>query len=211
MDTAIDLRSFGAELDKKYKGKDFDYEVQDGETQNMLARFFTWLMDRLKNIFGIDLPPGTAKILEIVIYVLMGILALYLLIRFLTGEHASAIFRKKATPIATFDLSEAHIENVDLNTLLADALAEKNYRAAIRYQYLKVLKTLSRQQIITWQYEKTNQDYEKEISAAQIKGPFKEVSYLYDHIWYGQQDVDEEKYRAAEDKFALLINTDTYG
>lgn len=210
-DIPIDLRSFADELDQKYKGKDFNYDVQDGETQNILGRFFTWLMDRLKNVFGIDLPPGTGKILEIVIYVLMGILALYLLIRFLTGEHASAIFRKKATAFATFDLSEEHIENIDLDALLGDAVAQKNYRAAIRYQYLKVLKTLSQKQIITWQYEKTNLDYENEIHVVQIKILFKEVSYLYDHIWYGQQDIDEQKYRVAQDKFALLINTDTYG
>lgn len=207
----IDIRSFGENLDQKYKGKDFNYDIQDGESQNLLARFFTWLMDRLKSIFGIDLSPGTARILEIIIYILMGLFAIYLLIRFLTGEHASAIFRKKATAFTRFDLSEEHIENIDLDALLEDAVAHKNYRSAIRYQYLKVLRALSGKQIITWQYEKTNQDYEREINVPQIKGLFKEVSYLYDHIWYGEQDIDELKYGAIREKFAQLINTNTYG
>src|SRR5690554_5687171 len=168
----IDIRSFGENLDQKYKGKDFNYDIQDGESQNLLARFFIWLMDRLKSIFGIDLPPGTARILEVIIYILMGLLALYLLIRFLTGEQASAIFRKKSTPFITFDLSEEHIENIDLDALLEDAVAQKNYRSAIRYRYLQVLKTLSQKQIIAWQYEKTNQDYEVEINLPRIKGLF---------------------------------------
>lgn len=211
MDIPIEIRSFGEDLNQKYKGKDFNYDIKDGESQNLLARFFTWLMDRLQNVFGIELPPGTARILEIIIYVLMGLLALYLLIRFLTGEHASAIFSKKSTPFITFNLSEEHIENIDLEALLEDAVAQKNYRSAIRYQYLRVLKTLSQKQIIAWQYEKTNQDYEGEINLPQIKGHFKEVSYLYDHIWYGEQHIDEQKYRIAEGKFNVLINADPHG
>lgn len=211
MDSPIQLRSFGDDLGQKYGGNDFIYDTRDGESENLLSRFFTWLMDRLNTIFGIDLPPGTARILEIIIYVLMGLLAVYLLIRFLTGEQAFAIFRKGSVPFMTPNLSEEHIENIDLDTLLGDALAQKNYRSAIRYQYLKVLRSLSGKQIITWQYEKTNQDYEREIHIPQIKGLFKEVSYLYDHIWYGEQDIDEPKYRAAQEKFVQLINTDTYG
>jgi len=210
-DIPIQIRSFEGDLDQKYKGNDFNYDIRDGESQNLLARFFTWLMDRLNKVFGIDLPPGTARILEITIYVLMGCLAIYLLIRFLTGERASAIFSKKATSFITPNLSEVHIDHIDLDTLLGDAVAQKNYRSAIRYQYLIVLRTLSGKQIITWQYEKTNQDYEREISVPRIKGLFKEVSYLYDHIWYGEQDIDEPKYRAAQEKFSQLINTDTYG
>lgn len=210
-DGPIQLRSFANGLDQKYKGKDFDYDVRDGESRNMLDRFFIWAMDRLKNIFGIELPPGTERILTIVFYVLMGLLALYLLIRFITGEHASAIFGKKATSFDTFNLSEEHIDNLDLDALLENAVAQRNYRSAIRYQYLKVLRNLSQKQIIAWQYEKTNQDYEKEIKVPKVKQLFQEVSYLYDHIWYGQQDIDEQKYRIAQGKFALLTNMDTDG
>lgn len=199
------------DLSQKYTGKDFNYNIKDGESQNILDRFFTWLMDKLQNVFGIELSPGVQKVMEIAIYVLLGLLALYLLIRFLTGERASAIFRKDATSFARFDLSEEHIENIDLDALLGDAVAHKNYRSAIRFQYLKVLKTLSQKQIIIWHYEKTNLDYEKEINAPEMKGLFKEVSYLYDHIWYGQQDIDEQKYHVAETRFKLLINMDTHG
>lgn len=211
MDTPIQLRSFTDDLSQKYTGKDFNYNIKDGESQNILDRFFTWLMDKLQNVFGIELSPGVQKVMEIAIYVLLGLLALYLLIRFLTGERASAIFRKDATSFARFDLSEEHIENIDLDALLGDAVAHKNYRSAIRFQYLKVLKTLSQKQIIIWHYEKTNLDYEKEINAPKMKGLFKEVSYLYDHIWYGQQDIDEQKYHVAETRFNLLINMDTHG
>ncbi|CAN0416442.1 unnamed protein product [Scytosiphon promiscuus] len=168
-------------------------------------------MNGLRNVFGIDIPPGITKILEYLIYGLMAALAIYLLIRFLTGENASAIFRKKEAATINLNLAEEHIENLDLDALINDTIQQKNYRLAIRYQYLKVLKTLSQHQIIEWHYEKTNQDYEKEIEAPKIRLLFKDVSYLYDHIWYGEQEIDDLKYQAAEIKFVNINNIGAHG
>ena len=205
------LRSLDQNITQKYQGKDFNYEVKDGESQNLLARFLNWLMNGLKDVFGIDIPPGIAQLLEYIIYFLMGALAIYLLVRFLTGESASAIFRKKATSFANINLAEEHIESLDLEVLITDAINQKNYRLAIRYQYLKVLKTLSQQQIIEWHYEKTNRDYEKEIKIQETNLLFRDVSYLYDHIWYGEQEIDEHKYRTALLKFSKLNHIGTNG
>ncbi|GGW33283.1 DUF4129 domain-containing protein [Arenibacter certesii] len=199
--TAIIPRRFKGDLNERYSGNNFNYDVGDGESQNLISRFLTWLSDWLQKLLGIDLPPGTAQVLEIIVYILMGLLAIYLLIRFLTGEQASAIFSKKATSFGNLDLSEEHIENIDLDSLLATALSQNNYRSAIRYQYLKALKTLSQKEIIVWQYKKTNQDYQNEISRPDIKSVFKEISYLYDYVWYGEQEIDAPKYRAAQIKF----------
>ena len=205
------LRSLDQNITQKYQGKDFNYELKDGESQNLLARFLNWLMNGLKDVFGIDLPPGLTQILEYIIYGLMAALAIYLLIRFLTGENASAIFRKKEAATINLNLAEDHIESLDLDALISDAINQKNYRLAIRYQYLKVLKTLSQQQIIEWHYEKTNQDYEKEIKVPKIRLLFKDVSYLYDHIWYGEQEIDDQKYHAAQMKFVNLNNIGAHG
>ncbi|MCK0188504.1 hypothetical protein [Arenibacter sp. F20364] len=205
------LRTLEENLAQKYQGKEFNYDIKDGESQNILARFLNWLMNGLRDVFGIDLPPGITKILEYIIYALMGALAIYLLVRFLTGENASAIFRKKEASIINLNLAEEHIENLDLDALIRDAIQQKDYRLAIRYQYLKVLKTLSQHQIIEWHYKKTNQDYEKEIEAPKIKLLFKDVSYLYDHIWYGEQEIDDLKYQAAEIKFININNIGAHG
>jgi hypothetical protein len=205
------LRTFDENLIQKYQGKEFNYDIKDGESQNLLARFLNWTMNRLRDVFGIDLPPGLTQILEYIIYGLMAALAIYLLIRFLTGENASAIFRKKEAATINLHLTEHHIESLDLDSLISDALQQKNYRLAIRFQYLKVLKTLSQHQIIEWHYEKTNQDYETEIKVPKIRLLFKDVSYLYDHIWYGEQEIDDQKYHAAQMKFVNLNNIGAHG
>lgn len=205
--SVLDIRSLDGNLDQKYTGEEFNYDSKDGEAQNLIRRFLNWFFNLLLENFGIRMDPGILKILEYIIYALMGALAIYLLAKFLVGERLSSIFTQKAMPIIDIDLSEDHIESVDLDTLLKTALEQKDYRSAIRYQYLRVLKTLSQKSLIEWKYEKTNSDYQKEITAPGLRSLFREVSYLYDYIWYGEQDMDETKYKAAQTPFVALKNT----
>ncbi len=204
---AVDLRTFDEDLREKYTDNAFNYETKDGEAQNLLSRAIRWILEGLSNIFGIHIPPNIGAILEYVIYILMGVFALYLLIKFFVGENVAAIFTKSAKPFIDLGLEEQHIEHLDLDQHINDALAQQNYRLAIRYQYLKGLKLLSQKNIIEWHYEKTNNDYQNEITKPTLGSIFKEVSYIYDHIWYGEQPVDEIKYKASALRFMALQNS----
>lgn len=203
-DQAIDLRSFDEELNQKYQGEEFNYDLNDGAAQNLIERFLSWFFQTLRDNFGIDISPVAIQILEYIIYILMGGLVIYLLVRFLIGENVSSIFKKSNAGIVDVNLSEEHIEHIDLDALLHNAIAEKDFRLAIRYQYLKTLKVLSQKSIIDWNYEKTNRDYLGEINAPALQKLFKEVSYLYDYIWYGEQYINEETYGIAESRFQVL-------
>lgn len=205
-DQAIDLRTFDEQLSQKYQGEEFNYDVRDGEAQNLIERFLQWFFQTLSENFGIDISPEAMKILEYIIYILMGGLVIYLLLRFLVGERVSSIFKKGPSDIIDINLSEEHIEHLDLNALLSNAIKAKDFRLAIRYQFLRTLKMLSQKSIIDWHYEKTNSDYLREINSPAIKTLFKEVSYLYDYIWYGEQPIDEKIYGLAENRFRLLAN-----
>ncbi len=203
-DPGINRRYFEEELTDKYQGEEFNYEINDGEAQNLIQRFLNWFFQTLKDKLGIDISPEALGVIEYPIYILMGILVLYLLVRFFIGEDLSSVFTKDATGLTDVNLSEEHIGDVDLEALLETALEQKDFRLAIRYQYLRALKLLSQKSIIDWHYEKTNLDYQNEISTPAIKSIFKELSYLYDYIWYGEQFIDEMKYEAAEVRFAAL-------
>src|SRR5690606_12672228 len=140
---------------EKYQGKDFNYEQTEGVSQNVLERFLNWAFQGLRETFGFDLPPYLLKVIEYIIYALMGILVLYWLIKFLVGENLSSVFTKKAFPVFDMELSEEQLTQVDFDALLQSAVEKKEYRLAIRYQYLKVLKTLSQKNFIEWHFEKT--------------------------------------------------------
>jgi hypothetical protein len=171
-----------------------------------LSRFFNWIGRGLKNIFGINLSPEALKLLEYFIYFLMGGLVIYLLVRVLVNEKFNSIFTKKAKTLFDIDLAEQHIESLDLDALLNAALENKDYRLAVRYHFLRILKRLSQKEIIDWHFDKTNSDYQNEIKQQQLQSGFKEVAYLYDYIWYGEQPINEIKYDAAKQKFNALNN-----
>ncbi|MEX0313027.1 MAG: hypothetical protein AB3N18_02540 [Allomuricauda sp.] len=199
-------RSLDEDLSKKYSGEEFNYDVKTGESQNLLARFIRWLLEGIGNAVGIDLSPDTLIILEYLIYGLMGLLVIFILIRIFTNERFNAIFTKKAKPILDIDFAEQHIESVNLDALMDAALKKKNYRLAVRYQFLKILKLLSQKEIIDWHFEKTNSDYEKEITETGLQSEFKKASYLYEYIWYGEQEIDESGYTKTSFRFAALNN-----
>ena len=200
-------RDFNEDLSKKYTGDDFNYEIKTGESQNLLARFLRWLLNSIGETFGFDISPQTLLILEYIIYALMGLLVIYLLVRVFTNEKFNAIFSKKAKSIVDIDLAEQHIESVDLDALMAEALNTKNYRLAVRYQFLKILKILSQKGIIEWHFDKTNMDYQREIDQMDLQKEFKKASYLYENIWYGEQPIDEKGYARTSSHFIHLKST----
>ena len=199
-------RKLSDDLNQKYVGEEFDYDVKTGESANLLSRAVRWFLNLISNTFGFDISPRTLLILEYIIYALMGALVIYLLVRMFVNEQFNALFTKKARSIIDIDLSEQHIESIDLDALMNDALKNKDYRLAVRYQFLKILKLLSQQNLIAWHFEKTNSDYEREIKEGELQQEFKKASYLYEHIWYGEQPLDEVVYQKTDARFNKLKN-----
>jgi hypothetical protein len=179
---------------KKYSGEEFNYATKTGESQNLLARFINWIGKGLYSIFGVELSPQLLQAIEYLIYFLLVMLAIYLIVKVLINENFNSIFNKKAKSFHDINLTEEHIETLDVNHLLRVALENTDYRLAIRYQFLITLQKLSKNDIIQWHFDKTNSDYLIEIAQPTIQQGFKKIAYLYDHIWYGEQTIDIFKY-----------------
>lgn len=188
------MRQLDVNHSKKYVGEEFNYATKTGESQNLLARFINWVGKGLYRIFGIELSPQLLQALEYLIYFLLVILAIYLIVKVLINENFNSIFNKKAKSFHDINLTEEHIETIDVNNLLRTALENSDYRLAIRYQFLLTLQKLSKNDVIQWHFDKTNSDYLNEIAQPTIQQGFKKVTYLYDHIWYGEQTIDLNKY-----------------
>ena len=68
-----------------------------------------------------------------------------------------------------------------------------------------LLKKLAANEIIVWDLEKTNSDYLYEIKNQASKDEFEYLSYLYNHIWYGEFDIDQETFDKAKTAFEKSI------
>ncbi len=207
----ITVTPFKEAIKDRYTGNDFNYDINDtggiNLLQQLLSRFFNWLSD----IFGIQIDFIDYKILEIIIYGLLAVGALYLLVRFLIENPISKVFKNEETAIEGFSFIEENITEIDFEKLIAQAVQSGNYRLATRYLYLKSLKVLAKNKVIDWHYDKTNSDYLNEIKNDNAKQLFKSASYVYDYIWYGEFPVDEQLYQKNMSNFIHLQNLKNNG
>ena len=199
-------RSFSEDLSQKYDGSDFDYNQAEGQAQNFIARAIAWFFQQLDKLFGVNLSPEVRDVVELLVYLLLTLFIGYFIIKLLLGTSASTFFTRKTARVNPLTIHEEHIEKIDLDAFISDALAQNNYRLAIRYMYLKSLKELSFHNLISWHFDKTNSDYHNEIENPSIKSNFKKVSYLYDYVWYGEFDIDKSGFANAQKDFDRLTN-----
>lgn len=209
--SGVDVTSFKDNFKEAYSSDDFNYEINDtggvNLMQRILRKFFGWLGE----IFGFDIDFMDYKTLEYIIYTCLGLIVLYLLIKFLLNNPVSSVFKTEDKSIEGFSYVEENIEQVDFDKLIKNALEDKNYRLATRFMYLKSLKVLANKEIIEWHFDKTNSDYFNEIKDAQLKSLFKRISYVYDYIWYGEFPIDEATYNKNKEDFNQLIKTSMNG
>ena len=192
-----------------YSGDEFNYQRVDGEAENLLARMLRWFSQWLADAFGVQVPGELLTALEVLIYVLLGILAVYLVVRFVANAPFNSLFSREAKAVANAAWTEEELERADLDALLSEALAKGDYRLAIRYRFLKLLLGLSRGGHIEWHPEKTNSDYLRELTDPVRRHEFQMASRIFEYTWYGEQSLNGEGYRRSERWFGRQdeINT----
>jgi len=206
---AIQLKKFDAgNLEGYNADKDFYYEVAEREP-TLIEEFFSWLYRVFSNllawIFGNEIATGIMGFIVRVLPYAIAALVLFLLIKFFLKVNTNSIISGKTnTPTVRLTEDEDLIKSEDLPNLIKNAVAQKNYRLAVRYYYLLILQKLSNSEIIDWQQQKTNKDYIREIESAPLKQKFTSGTYLYDFVWYGNFELNESEFAKAEYQFNEL-------
>jgi len=145
-------------------------------------------------------------VLQILPYLLVIAVLALLGWLFLKVNPSDMLMEKQDPPQIALTEDEDIIQNQDIQHLIQQALLNNNYRLAIRYYYLLVLKKLSDKEFINWEPQKTNTDYSRELKDNALNSRFKIITRLYDYIWYGNFEVNELSFRKAEKEFQQLIN-----
>jgi hypothetical protein len=203
-DRELEVTYLEKDLRSVYTGNEFTYLLIEDESENFLSGFFNGIFDFIERVFGVTVSPFWSAFMKYAVYVLIAVFAIYFLLRLLGNETASAVIGKSSKNRSQVSIQDTHIEEIDLDSMIREQMAGGNYRGAIRFMYLNSLKKLSAAGTIDWDYQKTNADYLREIKDSQIKEQFKDISYLYDHIWYGEFILDEKKFNEAAKVFQPL-------
>lgn len=211
--SSIVQKQFDSNAIEKYNAiKDFNYvEEQLEAAPSFFERILKWaghqFLRLLEWIFGIKYASGIfAKILLALPYIIAGIVLLLLLKFFLKVNSSSLISSSKNRTIVSITEEEEFIKSKDLLTLVELAIENKNYRLAVRYYYLNILKQLENKELIIWEQQKTNEDYIHEITPQNIQKSFVNLTRLYDFVWYGNFIINDVEFARVESDFKQMNN-----
>lgn len=198
------------DLKDKYSGNNFIYE-RTVENSGLWSRFKQWLSDFFKNLFDINSDARASDITDILLkifYVVIFILVVFFIVKAIINKEGKWVFGKSSDKsiIPVTDI-ENNIYEADFKSLITSAENSNNYRLAVRYYYLWLLRSLSQAEIIEYDVEKTNSDYHYEITSDDLKKEFSYTSYLYNYIWYGEFDIDQSQFNKAKTAFTQFLNS----
>lgn len=140
-------------------------------------------------------------------YILLGIfvLALAFLIyyMFVNRQRDGA---KVGAPIELEEMHPSEIPLSELERLLREALAKGDYRGAIRIYFIFIIRDLADKKWISWQKEKTNFHYLREMSGKNEYDDFNRSVSYFEIIWYGKREIDSAKFEQIRPSFTRFLD-----
>jgi len=137
-----------------------------------------------------DIEPDTDPLLdrETAIWLFAILVFIILAILFVRYQDSFMAFLRGEGPARPeFEVrSEEELRELDFDHLVARAYQEENWPKVVRLVYLHALRLLVDANQIAWRPQKTNRQYVLEVQHASIRASLQELTFLFEHIWYGQ-------------------------
>lgn len=201
-------RKFDNGFKKKYKDEDFIYEKKPGAKTlwerfwEAVGRFFDWIFSS-----GNKQESNTTFTVKVIVAVVVILFVIYMIVRAILNKEGMWIFGRSRKKITAQDSTEEDIHLMDFQKLTAETKLAGDYRLAVRYYFLWLLKRMTDREIIDWHWDKTNSDYLYEIKNNDLRKDFEYLTYVYDYSWYGDFPLDDKAFAKAEKAFIKTINT----
>lgn len=197
------------DLLESYKDNDdfiYEREPQDLSYWEDLGNWFSDKLERfMRWVFGdYEANRFLVGLLGALPYIFLACILGLIVYLFIRYNPLGRYLKTSEEPTVLMSTEEDIIRHKDIPLLIDNALRDKNYRLAVRYAYLLIIKKLTEADLIDYRFEKTNTDYIKELKNEDVKKGFGQITRLYDFIWYGNFDIVEEDYKKAQSTFDKL-------
>ena len=204
----LKIRHVGNDFFSAYKAdNDFQYYATPGEqVHSFWESLIYWLIRHLR------LSRDSFNTLNLLMKIFFGILIAGILIYTVSRlELYKYFYTREALTKTNFSIEMPDQDVEDLDQAISRELANKNFRAALRYQFLLVLRELDANGIIVLSTDKTNIDYLQEIRRTRLASAalFETLVRIYNAVWYGHFMVSEADYVRLSvpfDKFKGLVH-----
>ncbi|MFO8055105.1 MAG: hypothetical protein R6U19_08110 [Bacteroidales bacterium] len=172
------------------------------------------LLARLKSIFGENIDIKTLNTIFKTIPYLFIIAAVVLLLLKAGGYEASLPIKKQNKKQYGYIYNYQNTNETpskDLEVLQNKAIRDGQFRLAVRFAFLRILKIMEKQGYITRKPYKSNYEYEKELEGKTFYREYLNISRIYEYTWYGNFSLQEHNYknvlRQAENLISQIQNS----
>lgn len=176
-------------LKKLRNDKNYNYEVvKPGQLLTWWQKLKQWLLDKILALFD---DKGAAPYIRTGLIVLI---AVFIIIKLLNADISRLFYKNRQFEGLIVNEIREDINSLDFDLLIEKYTVQHDYRMAVRYYYLKLLKNLNSNGMIAWRINKTNRDYVYELEGSQLYGSFDKLSSFYEYIWYGDFKVTSDQF-----------------
>lgn len=163
---------------------------------------------------SLKIPQIVGELIKWLMWLIVGIAIvamLYYLLRNLDFNWNKTTENTEINPTQEIS-SEKELRGLNYAQLVKEASEKKDYRMAIRWYYLWILKELSEKDKIVFDKFKTNNEYKqklKEVLGINHKylPLFAKVLKYYEYVWFGQFAIKDEQFTEIEADFKKAIAT----
>lgn len=199
----IIVRSFDENSLQKFRhDKDFQYLQLSEPAKSMWERFWDWIWQHIIDIMRTKKGKNTVW----TILFLAGASAVVFFIMKVMGMNKGGLFGRSSGSSLNYFSDEEDINSISFDEAIKNAVADKNFRLAIRLLYLQTLRQLSDKGYIEWQKDKTNHEYISEVAGRAWQPLFKKVTYNFEYAWYGEMNVSDEDFQNMHIQFQQFNN-----
>ncbi|MDO6736860.1 hypothetical protein Q4548_03200 [Wenyingzhuangia sp. 2_MG-2023] len=197
-------RSIPVNFRESYTGKEYIYVDQKPPFILLIKQWFKELLYSFLQQLGIA--KNALYYVKLIFYCFVTIAAVYIIARMFFYKEGTWIFRKnKINNPLSYQSEVETIETSNFEVLIQNAVKEENYRLSVKFHHLWTLQKLSEKGIIELSNLKTTIDYQLETEETPYHKNFKNVSYYYTYVWYGEFAIDADSHQQIATKYQQFL------
>jgi hypothetical protein len=199
------LRKPSDEKIKKYlEDPDLNYLQNPDVDKNWIERIYDWINMQIQSLLR---SKAYSVFIDYLVYIIMIAALLVIIIGLLKSDIRGFLYGNVEKKVSGISESIEDINKINFGDLIAKAIEQKDYKLAVRYQYLKILLSLSKVGILDLREFKTSSQLVDELKDKNnFFEPFKNLTRVFENIWYGDHTIDPEMYEELSDDFNRFDN-----
>lgn len=182
--------------------KSFWYANKNMQTQKKKSDNNSWLGKLWGVLFSMLSSPVFRQLMWLLTLTLFSAAVIWFLL-----QNKMNIFGSRKPITLSLQAKEGEEDTIftaNLQEAIAKAAAESDYRLAIRFSYLHLLKIFSQNDLLHYTTDATNSEYLARLYTKSFYTDFFRVTRSYEYAWYGKMPVSREQYESIQHDFSLL-------